>query len=80
MGPCFSGVAVACSGIGRSRSHEIFLGIVSALAGVVLMVSPLKSAAVLTVLGGVWLLVVSVVEIVTAFQVRSRARHLPTGD
>ncbi|MBT2444755.1 DUF308 domain-containing protein [Streptomyces sp. ISL-36] len=50
-----------------------------ALAGVVLIVSPLESAAVLNVFGGVRLLVVGAVEIVTALQVRSRAKDLPRG-
>ncbi|MFJ3905004.1 HdeD family acid-resistance protein [Streptomyces sp. NPDC090025] len=62
-----------------ARGWQIFLGIVSALAGVVLIVSPLESAAVLTLMGGIWLLAVGVVEIVTAFQVRSRAKHIPPG-
>ncbi|MFD7319708.1 HdeD family acid-resistance protein [Streptomyces sp. NPDC059875] len=62
-----------------ARGWQIFLGIVSALAGVVLIVSPLESAAVLTVLAGVWLLVVGVVEIATAFMVRTRAKDLPPG-
>ncbi len=41
--------------------------------------SPLESAAVLTLLGGIWLVAVGAVEIVTALQVRSRARKLPPG-
>ncbi|MFD3331734.1 HdeD family acid-resistance protein [Streptomyces sp. NPDC058700] len=62
-----------------ARGWQIFLGVVNALAGVVLIVSPLESAAVLALLGGIWLVAVGAVEIVTAVQVRSRARHLPTG-
>ncbi|MFD3944773.1 HdeD family acid-resistance protein [Streptomyces sp. NPDC058579] len=62
-----------------ARGWQIFLGVVNALAGIVLIVSPLESAAVLMVLGGVWLLVVGVVEIVTALRVRSRAKDLPPG-
>ncbi|MER6098828.1 HdeD family acid-resistance protein [Streptomyces sp. NPDC001728] len=62
-----------------ARGWQIFLGIVNALAGVVLIVSPLESAAVLMLLGGIWLVVLGVIEIVTAFRVRSRARTLPPG-
>ncbi|MFF8381843.1 HdeD family acid-resistance protein [Streptomyces sp. NPDC015661] len=62
-----------------ARGWQIFLGIVSALAGIVLIVSPLESAKVLTVLGGIWLLVVGAVEIITAIMVRSRAKDLPPG-
>ncbi|MFM9370559.1 HdeD family acid-resistance protein [Streptomyces sp. Da 82-17] len=62
-----------------ARGWQVFLGVVSALAGVVLIVSPFESVAVLTLWGGLWLLVVGVVEIGTAFQVRSRAKHIPPG-
>ncbi|MDV9192410.1 HdeD family acid-resistance protein [Streptomyces sp. SR27] len=62
-----------------ARGWQIFLGIVNALAGVVLIVSPLESAAVLMLLGGIWLVVLGVIEIITAFRVRSRAKTLPPG-
>ncbi|MDI3405208.1 HdeD family acid-resistance protein [Streptomyces cavernicola] len=62
-----------------ARGWQVFLGVVSALAGVVLIVSPFESVAVLTLWGGVWLVVMGVVEIVTAFQVRSRAKRIPEG-
>ncbi|WP_432087885.1 MULTISPECIES: HdeD family acid-resistance protein [unclassified Streptomyces] len=72
-------VAAASDPAMPARGWQVFLGIVSALAGVVLIVSPLESAAVLTLLGGIWLVAVGAVEIVTALQVRSRARNLPPG-
>ncbi|MET9351036.1 HdeD family acid-resistance protein [Streptomyces termitum] len=62
-----------------ARGWQIFLGVVSALAGIVLIVSPLESVAVLTLLVGIWLIAVGAVEIVTGFQVRARARRLPPG-
>ncbi|MGO4635388.1 HdeD family acid-resistance protein [Streptomyces sp. 2RAF24] len=72
-------VAAASDPAMPARGWQIALGVVSALAGVVLIVSPLESVAVLTVLGGIWLLVVGVAEIVTAFMVRSRAKLIPPG-
>ncbi|WP_411078115.1 HdeD family acid-resistance protein [Streptomyces sp. cmx-10-25] len=72
-------VAAASDPAVPARGWQVFLGVVSALAGVVLIVSPLESAAVLTLLGGIWLVAVGAVEIVTALQVRSRARKLPSG-
>ncbi|MET9951882.1 HdeD family acid-resistance protein [Streptomyces sp. NPDC006339] len=72
-------VAAASDPAMPARGWQVFLGIVSALAGVVLIVSPLESVAVLTLLGGIWLLAVGAAEIATAFQVRSRAKHLPPG-
>ncbi|MFF4172352.1 HdeD family acid-resistance protein [Streptomyces sp. NPDC001744] len=72
-------VAAASDPAVPARGWQVFLGIISALAGVVLIVSPLESAAVLTLLGGIWLVAVGAVEIVTAVQVRSRAKNLPPG-
>ncbi|MFF9850513.1 HdeD family acid-resistance protein [Streptomyces litmocidini] len=72
-------VAAASDPAIPARGWQIFLGIVSALAGIVLIVSPLESATVLTLLGGIWLIAVGAVEVVTALQVRSRAKHLLPG-
>lgn len=72
-------VAAASDETMPARGWQITLGVISALAGVVLIVAPLESVAVLTVLSGVWLLVVGVAEIVTAFMVRSRAKQIPPG-
>ncbi|MFF9342356.1 MULTISPECIES: HdeD family acid-resistance protein [unclassified Streptomyces] len=72
-------VAAASDPATPARGWQVFLGIVSAVAGIVLIVSPLESVAVLTLLGGIWLIAVGAAEIVTAIQIRSRARHLPPG-
>ncbi|MFG3099987.1 HdeD family acid-resistance protein [Streptomyces sp. NPDC048182] len=60
-----------------ARGWQVFLGIVTVLAGIVLIDSPYESVAVLTVVGGCWLVAVGVVEVVTALGIRSRARKLP---
>ncbi|MFG2453597.1 HdeD family acid-resistance protein [Streptomyces sp. NPDC048512] len=60
-----------------ARGWQIVLGIISFLAGVVLIVSPFESVAVLTVVGGIWLIAVGVTEIVVAFRIRSGARAIP---
>jgi uncharacterized membrane protein HdeD (DUF308 family) len=62
-----------------ARGWQIALGVISALAGIVLIVSPLESIAVLTYLTGAWLLAVGVIEIATAIRIRHRAKHLPAG-
>ncbi|MFB7584010.1 HdeD family acid-resistance protein [Streptomyces hydrogenans] len=72
-------VAAASDPAMPARGWQVFLGVVSAVAGVVLIVSPLESVAVLTLLGGIWLIAVGAAEIVTAIQIRSRARNLPPG-
>ncbi|MFJ9816095.1 HdeD family acid-resistance protein [Streptomyces sp. NPDC101151] len=60
-----------------ARGWQIFLGVVTFIAGIVLIDSPFESVAVLTLVGGWWLVVVGVVEIVTAFRIRGRARQVP---
>ncbi|MFI6444037.1 HdeD family acid-resistance protein [Kitasatospora sp. NPDC050543] len=62
-----------------ARGWQIFAGVANVLAGVLLMVWPLGSIAALTVLAGCWLLILGVIEIVTAFRVRSQAKQLPPG-
>ncbi|WP_055494518.1 HdeD family acid-resistance protein [Streptomyces sp. TP-A0356] len=60
-----------------ARGWQIFLGLVTFLAGIVLIVSPFTSIAVLTLVAGWWLLVVGIVEIITAFRIRGRAERIP---
>ncbi|MFD5266916.1 HdeD family acid-resistance protein [Streptomyces sp. NPDC058335] len=60
-----------------ARGWQIFLGIVTFVAGVVLIDSPLESVAVLTLVGGIWLVVVGVVEIITGLRIRGRAEQVP---
>ncbi|MCX5333005.1 MULTISPECIES: HdeD family acid-resistance protein [unclassified Streptomyces] len=60
-----------------ARGWQIFLGIVTFLAGIVLIDSPFESVAVLTVVGGIWLVAVGIVEIVTAVRMRGQAGNVP---
>lgn len=60
-----------------ARGRQILLGIVTFVAGVVLIDSPFASVAVLTLVGGIWLVVVVVVEIITGLRIRGRAEQVP---
>ncbi|MDH6518017.1 uncharacterized membrane protein HdeD (DUF308 family) [Streptomyces sp. SAI-135] len=60
-----------------ARGWQILLGVLTFVAGIVLIDSPFESITVLTLVGGIWLVVVGAVEIVTALTIRSKARHLP---
>lgn len=71
--------AAASDPLTPARGWQIAAGVIGALAGIVLLVSPLDSIAVLAVLGGCWLLVMGLVEIVTALQLRRHASELPPG-
>ena len=70
-------LAAASDSTMPARGWQIFLGIVTFLGGIVLIDSPLHSVAVLTLLGGIWLVAVGVVEIVIALRIRGRAQQLP---
>jgi uncharacterized membrane protein HdeD (DUF308 family) len=60
-----------------ARGRQIFLGIVTFIAGIVLIDSPFESVAVLTLAGGIWLVAVGAVEIITAIRIRGRAKRAP---
>ncbi|GGS59363.1 HdeD family acid-resistance protein [Streptomyces cinerochromogenes] len=60
-----------------ARGWQIFLGILTFVAGIVLIDSPFESVKVLTLVGGIWLVAVGIVEIVTAFGIRGRTRRVP---
>ncbi|MFI7014219.1 HdeD family acid-resistance protein [Streptomyces sp. NPDC050164] len=55
-----------------ARGWQIFLGILTVVAGVVLIDAPFESVAVLTLVGGCWLFAVGAAEIVTALRIRGR--------
>ncbi|MFG2824049.1 HdeD family acid-resistance protein [Kitasatospora sp. NPDC048365] len=61
------------------RGWQIFAGVLNVLGGILLMVWPVESITALAVLTGCVLLVLGLVEIVTAFRMRSAAKGLPSG-
>jgi uncharacterized membrane protein HdeD (DUF308 family) len=58
------------------RAWQIFLGLVSLLAGIVMLASPLESIEVLTLVVAIWLIVIGVFEIVSSFGIRSASRRM----
>ncbi|MDX3574873.1 HdeD family acid-resistance protein [Streptomyces sp. ID05-47C] len=70
-------LAAVSDGSMPARGWQIFLGIVTFVAGVVLIDSPFESAAALTLVAGIWLVVVGVVEIITGLRIRGRAERVP---
>ena len=63
------------SGRGSSRSLALGLGLLSIVAGVVVLFVPTTAVNVLVVLGGVFLLVIGVAQLVGAFSVAAMARR-----
>jgi uncharacterized membrane protein HdeD (DUF308 family) len=56
------------------RGWQAFSGLIIVIGGGVMIVSPLDSIAVLTLVAGCWLIVIGIMDVITAFQVRSRAK------
>ncbi|ULN38102.1 HdeD family acid-resistance protein [Mycolicibacterium smegmatis] len=80
VGFVFRGVATAVSAISDpalpGRGWEIFFGVISLLAGVVMLAAPFESLATLAIVVGVWLIVLGVFEVVSAFGIRNGVRKL----
>lgn len=57
-----------------ARGWQVFFGILAVIAGVVLIVSPITSITALTLVSGIWLVVLGVLEVVHAIQLRIRLR------
>jgi uncharacterized membrane protein HdeD (DUF308 family) len=80
VGFIFRGVATTVSAISDpgmpGRGWEIFFGIISIIAGVVVMASPFNSLAVLTLVVGIWLIVLGVFEVISAFGVRKASKNV----
>lgn len=80
IGFIFRGVATAVSAISDStlpgRAWEIFIGLLSLVAGVFMLAWPLQSLETLTRVVGIWLLVIGVFEVVSAFGIRKASKDL----
>ncbi|OBG43439.1 hypothetical protein A5672_10430 [Mycobacterium alsense] len=58
------------------RGWQILSGLIIVVGGAVLIISPLRSIAVLALVAGWWLIAIGILDIITAFQTRSRAKSL----
>lgn len=80
VGFIFRGVATAVSAISDptlpGRAWEIFIGVISLIAGVVMLAWPFESLATLTMVVGIGLIVLGVFEIVSAFGIRKASKNL----
>ena len=78
IGFIFQGVSEVAISIGEKnlpgRGWYAVLGIISVIAGFVVLVWPFDSIVVLALVTGVWLVVIGVVQIVQAFQIRKDAK------
>ena len=56
------------------RGWQAFSGLVIVIGGGVLIVSPLDSIEILTLVAGCWLIAIGIMDVISAFQVRGRAK------
>jgi len=82
VGFIFRGVATMSSAISDptlpGRGWNIFVGAISLIAGVVVMAFPYDSLGTLALVVGVWLIVIGIMEVVTAFGIRGFTKSEPT--
>lgn len=74
----FQGISGVAAGISErqmpGRGWDIVLGIISVIAGVIVLSWPFDSIDVLTIVTGMWLVISGVVKVVQSFQIRRNAK------
>ncbi|MET7770994.1 HdeD family acid-resistance protein [Nocardia sp. NPDC005366] len=82
IGWLFRGIAILMGAISEpvpGRGWQIFFGVLTAIAGVVLIVWPISSTTTLVLVAGIWLIVLGVMEVITSFGIRKDAKAIPAG-
>ena len=80
VGFIFRGVATTVSAISDpglpGRGWNVFFGVITMIAGVVVLASPYESLVTLTLVVGIWLIVIGVFEVISAFSIRSASKKV----
>lgn len=80
IGFIFRGVTAVASAVSDrqfpGRGWAIFFGVVSIIAGVVVLAYPFDSIVTLALVVGIWLIILGVVEIISGFGMRSGAKKV----
>jgi uncharacterized membrane protein HdeD (DUF308 family) len=80
IGFIFQGISAIAAAIGESnlpgRGWYVVLGVISVIAGLVVLVWPFDSIVVLALVTGVWLVVLGLVQIIQSFQIRKDAKTI----
>ncbi|GAB0103523.1 HdeD family acid-resistance protein [Nocardia sp. JMUB6875] len=61
------------------RGWQVLFGVLLIVGGGLLIVEPFRSIGALVIVVGCWLIAIGVFEVITAFQVKSRAKKVPAG-
>jgi uncharacterized membrane protein HdeD (DUF308 family) len=79
IGFVFRGVATAVSAVSDptlpGRGWNVFVGVISLVAGVVVLASPFDSIGTLALVVGVWLIVIGAMEVAAAVAIRRATNH-----
>jgi len=67
----------AAFSVKQGRNWGIAMGILGILAGIVILVYPISSAVILAQIGGIWLVILGIMQIVAGYQLR-KARNALT--
>jgi uncharacterized membrane protein HdeD (DUF308 family) len=80
IGWVFRGMTLLASALSfdhlPGRGWQAISGIVIVIGGGVLIISPIESVAVLTLVAGCWLIAIGIMDVISAFQLRGRAKSL----
>jgi uncharacterized membrane protein HdeD (DUF308 family) len=80
IGFIFRGVSVVALAISYprfpGRGWSIFFGIISTIAGVVVLAYPFDSIVTLALVVGIWLIILGVMEVISAFVMRSDVKKV----
>ncbi|MGZ4526974.1 MAG: HdeD family acid-resistance protein [Mycobacterium sp.] len=80
IGFIFRGVGTTISAVQDpnlpGRGWAIFIGVISLLAGIVVLASPLESIVTLALVVGVWFAILGIFEIVSSFGIRKASKTL----
>lgn len=80
IGFIFRGVAEAASAVSDhdtpARGWQIFLGIMTLIAGLIILAYPISSLGTLTLVVGIWLIVIGVLEIIASFSIKKAGNEV----
>jgi uncharacterized membrane protein HdeD (DUF308 family) len=80
IGWLFRGVTLLAAALSfdhiPARGWQVLSGVIIVIGGGVLIISPLDSIAILTLVAGSWLIAIGIVDVISAFQVRHRLKAL----
>src|SRR6476660_727175 len=80
VGFVFRGVATTVAAVSDphlpGRGWAIFFGVITILAGIIVLAYPFDSLVTLTLVIGIWLIIIGVMEIISSFGIRSDEKKL----